>query len=89
MPQQANCPDCRLDLEPGSVSVTYVGAPRPLRIRLNQVPAMVCPGCQGAKLSPEMVKHLDELGLTVREALGDLRKARSTEATPEEPRRAA
>jgi hypothetical protein len=67
------CESCRTACEPGFVSVTYVGAERPLWVRLNQVPAAVCPQCHIASVGPEMARHLNELGLVVQQQLGAIR----------------
>lgn len=69
----ATCDTCQVPLKPGLVSVTYLGAERPLSIRINQVPAMVCPRCRAARLEPALAGHLNDLGLTVRDVLGEIR----------------
>lgn len=82
------CETCQIAQEPGYVSVTFVGARRPLTIRLNQVPAMVCPRCRAPRVTPELARHLNELGATVTEVLGEVRTRPAVERRGK-PERAA
>jgi hypothetical protein len=55
------------------VNIHYRGQRRQLSVKLNNVPAEVCPHCELPVLAPDVKHQIDELGETMADTAGPLR----------------
>lgn len=67
------CPMCSVPMNASLVNIHYLGQRRKLSVRLNHVPAEVCPHCQLPVLTPEVKDQLEELAQTMEDTAGPMR----------------
>lgn len=67
--ESLHCPACRVETQPGFARVEFRGAPRRVRVTLNQVAAGVCPRCDAPVFPAAVRAHLDEIAEVVQHGL--------------------
>lgn len=66
------CPTCLVPTTDLLVTVRFSGQRRGLSVKLNGVPAHLCPRCARPSLEPEVRDEIEALGRTMAESAGPM-----------------